>query len=95
MHITISCMTGNKAATRQGTQAVSGPYMLCKPIAHPLLCRSLNQLRKELAHKLAAKAEQEVKPIPAGLDQEQSDCEMSPACSVPRATLSPRVSRIV
>lgn len=56
--------------------------------------RSLNQLRKELAHKLAAKAEQEVEPVPAGLDQAESDYDMSPASAAPRATLSPRVSHL-
>ena len=74
--------------------AIQPALCLCMPKAQDrsaLAGRSLNQLRKELAHKLAAKAEQDVEPVPAGLHQEESDYDMSPASAAPRATLSPRV----
>lgn len=58
------------------------------------LCRSLNQLRKDLAHKLTARQGKSSIPVPAGLDQEQTGYDASPTSTAPGVTLSPRVTYV-
>lgn len=68
----------------------SASYRILMPTALPY--SSLNQLRKDLACRLAAKSSQQMKPVPAVLDQEQLGCDASPSACGPGATLSPTVS---